>query len=103
MKDKLKTNVLKFEKKSNPALEDLINWIQKETPREEAAFAGPMPIMSSILLTTQRPVINHPHYEYANLRWSNKKYGDFQLCKTTTLPTVENAQRQSIGRLVAAL
>lgn len=57
---------------SNPALEDLINWIQKETPREEAAFAGPMPIMSSILLTTQRPVINHPHYEYANLRERTK-------------------------------
>jgi hypothetical protein len=49
-----------------------VNWIQKETPREEAAFAGPMPIMASILLTTQRPIINHPHYEYANLRYLNQ-------------------------------
>ncbi|XP_046459032.1 probable C-mannosyltransferase DPY19L1 [Daphnia pulex] len=57
---------------SNPALEDLVNWIQKETPREEAAFAGPMPIMASILLTTQRPIINHPHYEYADLRERTK-------------------------------
>ena len=53
---------------SNPALEDLVNWIQKETP-QEAAFAGPMPIMASILLTTQRPIINHPHYEDVNLRY----------------------------------
>jgi hypothetical protein len=59
-------------KNSNPALEDLVNWIEKETPREEAAFAGPMPIMASILLTTQRPIINHPHYEYANLRYTKK-------------------------------
>ena len=34
-------------------VEELINWIQKETP-EGAAFAGPMPITSTILLTTQR-------------------------------------------------
>lgn len=53
---------------SNPALEDLINWIQRETPRD-AAFAGPMPIMASILLTTGRPVVNHPHYEDTHLRY----------------------------------
>jgi hypothetical protein len=34
-------------------VEELINWIQKETA-EGTAFAGPMPITSTILLTTQR-------------------------------------------------
>lgn len=53
---------------SNPALEELINWIQSETPKE-AAFAGPMPVTASILLTTQRPVVNHPHYESSHLRY----------------------------------
>ena len=53
---------------SNPELEELMQWIPKETPAE-AAFAGPMPLMASILLTTQRPVVNHPHYEDAGLRY----------------------------------
>jgi len=54
---------------SNPPLEDLINWVLKETPTD-AAFAGPMPLMASILLTTQRPIVNHPHYEDTKLRYS---------------------------------
>lgn len=53
---------------SNPAFEDLINWIKRESPMD-AAFAGPMPIMATILLTTDRPVVNHPHYEDVRLRY----------------------------------
>ena len=72
-------------------VEELINWIQKETP-EGAAFAGPMPITSTILLTTQRlyyslfysfesclkikcvllisrSIVNHPHYEDVHMRY----------------------------------
>ena len=52
---------------SNAPLEDMIHWIIKETPAD-AAFAGPMPLMASILLTTQRPIVNHPHYEDTKLR-----------------------------------
>lgn len=50
----------------NYFVEELINWIQKETP-ETAVFAGPMPITASILLTTQRPIVNHPHYELVSI------------------------------------
>ncbi|ELT92907.1 hypothetical protein CAPTEDRAFT_6584 [Capitella teleta] len=52
---------------SNYPLEDLVNWINEKTPRD-AVFAGPMPTMASIKLSTLRPIVNHPHYEDAQLR-----------------------------------
>ncbi|GBM47840.1 putative C-mannosyltransferase DPY19L1 [Araneus ventricosus] len=52
---------------SNPDLEELISWINATLP-EDAVFAGPMPTMANILLSTRRPIVNHPHYENAQLR-----------------------------------
>ena len=50
---------------SNVAQEELIEWINAGgvPPGPEGAMAGPMPVMANLLLSTGRPIINHPHYE----------------------------------------
>ena len=50
---------------SNPAQEELIEWINSGGIPDgpEGAMAGPMPVMANLLLSTRRPIINHPHYE----------------------------------------
>uniref|UniRef100_A0A0K0DHQ2 DUF4203 domain-containing protein n=1 Tax=Angiostrongylus cantonensis TaxID=6313 RepID=A0A0K0DHQ2_ANGCA len=52
---------------SNPEQEMLFDWIMKET-KPDTVFAGTMPVMANVKLTTLRPIVNHPHYEDAGIR-----------------------------------
>ncbi|KAE9419640.1 hypothetical protein Angca_009801 [Angiostrongylus cantonensis] len=57
---------------SNPEQEMLFDWIMKET-KPDTVFAGTMPVMANVKLTTLRPIVNHPHYEDAGIRDRTKK------------------------------
>lgn len=69
---------------NNPALEELVSsvtshvltalvleqvqWANGPSVPETAVFAGAMPTMAALRLTTTHPIVNHPHYEDAALR-----------------------------------
>jgi len=54
---------------SNYDMEELVEWIKRDLPDDgSASMGGPMPVMANLLLSTGRPVVNHPHYEDAGLR-----------------------------------
>lgn len=52
---------------SNPDQEMLFDWIEANT-KKDAVFAGTMPVMANLKLTTLRPIVNHPHYEHVGIR-----------------------------------
>lgn len=52
---------------SSYSMELMMNWINGNT-RADDAFAGSMPVMANVKLSTNRPIVNHPHYEDVGLR-----------------------------------
>lgn len=52
---------------SNYPMEKMIDWINANT-RNESIFAGTMPTMANLKLSTRRAIVVHPHYEHGKIR-----------------------------------
>ncbi|EDO33159.1 predicted protein [Nematostella vectensis] len=52
---------------NNPEMEELVEFITTRT-QKDAVFAGAMPTMATVKLSTGRAVVNHPHYEDVGIR-----------------------------------
>ncbi|XP_008583674.1 PREDICTED: probable C-mannosyltransferase DPY19L2, partial [Galeopterus variegatus] len=73
---------------NNLPQEELIQWIKYNT-RPDAVFAGAMPTMASVKLSALHPIVNHPHYEDADL--SLKTYEVlYDLCISSSYECVFN-------------
>ncbi|KAA0195821.1 hypothetical protein HAZT_HAZT004865 [Hyalella azteca] len=55
----------------NTDLEELLHFVQTETA-PNSVFAGSMPTMANLMLSTGRPIVNHPHYETKEVRRRTK-------------------------------
>ncbi|KAF2359532.1 Dpy-19/Dpy-19-like [Trinorchestia longiramus] len=55
----------------NTDLEELLHWVQTETA-PNSVFGGSMPTMANLMLSTGRPIVNHPHYETKEIRRRTK-------------------------------
>ena len=52
---------------SNYPMEKMIDWINVNT-RNDSIFAGTMPTMANLKLSTGRSIVVHPHYEHGKIR-----------------------------------
>ncbi|CAF1245971.1 unnamed protein product [Adineta steineri] len=52
---------------SNYPMEKMIEWINSNT-QNDSIFAGTMPTMANLKLSTGRSIIVHPHYEHGKIR-----------------------------------
>ncbi|KPJ16375.1 Protein dumpy-19 [Papilio machaon] len=46
--------------------EEMLKWISSDAG--SGAFAGSMPILATVMLTTRKPIVAHPHYENVGAR-----------------------------------
>ena len=52
---------------SNYPMEKMIEWVNTNT-RNDSIFAGTMPTMANLKLSTGRSIVVHPHYEHGKIR-----------------------------------
>ncbi|VVD03919.1 unnamed protein product [Leptidea sinapis] len=50
---------------SDYSQEELLQWIMRQPI---GAYAGSMPVLASVMLSTRRPIVAHPHYEHLEAR-----------------------------------